>query len=209
MVSTGYFRGRHEVLNTVTREVIHPTSFVRGLGRMVPRENVIVHVKPEHLGEDRRKRGPVNARTFLEALLDDGWFVVHIQRHDVLRQMMSNYVAEARGSYHKTNDAKENIQVNVPKAEFVAEYESRLGLLSQEYDVLKGLPHLTLSYEEHLEFPELHQKTINRVVKALDLVPRPVSTKLKKISKGSPARFLPNADELQKEFANRGWEWTL
>lgn len=58
MVSTGHFIGRHEVLNTVTREVIYPTSFVRGIGRMTPSENVILHVKPEHLGRARRTRDP-------------------------------------------------------------------------------------------------------------------------------------------------------
>lgn len=209
MVSTGHFTGRHEVLNTVTREVLYPTSFVRGLGRLRPGENVILHVKPEHLGRARRKRGPVDARAFLEAMVADGWTIVHVQRRDVLRQMVSKYLAKARGAYHKTDDAEEEIRLDVPEAEFVAQYERRQGLLAEEDALLDGLPHLRLSYEEHLEQPETQQQTIDRVLAALGLASRPVSTELRKIAKGSPARFLANHDALRSAFASRGWEWTL
>ncbi|WP_300534360.1 hypothetical protein [uncultured Mameliella sp.] len=209
MVSTGHFTGRHEVLNTVTREVIRPTPFVRGLGRLTPGENVILHIKPEHLGRARRKRGPVDARAFLEEMIADGWTLVHIQRRDVLRQMISKYVAKARGAYHKTDDAEVEIRLDVPEAEFIAEYERRRGLLVQEDSLLAGLPRLSLSYEEHLEDPHLHQQTVDRVLAELGLPARPVSTRLKKIGKGSPARFLSNAEALRASFATRGWEWTL
>lgn len=209
MVSTGYFTGRHEVLNTVTREVLYPTPFVRGLGRMTRGENVIVHVKPEHLGRARRKRGPVDARAFLTAMVADGWLIVHVQRLDVLRQMVSKYLAQARGAYHKTDDAEEETRIDVPEAEFLAQYERRQVLLAQEDALLRGLPKLRLSYEEHLERPEMHQETVDRVLANLGLESRPVSTQLRKIVKGSPARFLSNRDALQSAFASRGWEWTL
>jgi len=209
MVSTGHFIGRHEVLNTVTREVIYPTSFVRGIGRMTPSENVILHVKPEHLGRARRTRGSVDARSFLESMVMDNWTIVHIKRCDVLRQMMSKYVAKARGAYHKTDDAPEEISINVPDADFIAEYERRRGLLEQENALLAGLPHLQLAYEDDLEDASRHQYTIDHVLTKIGLPPHPVATKLKKISTDSPARYLPNAETLKAQFASRGWEWTL
>lgn len=209
MVSTGHFTGRHEVLNTVTREVLRPTPFVRGLGRMTLGQNVILHIKPEHLGRARRKRGPVDARAFLEAMIADGWFIVHIQRRNILRQMISKYVAKIRGAYHKTDDAEEDIRINVPEAEFIAQYERRQGLLAQEDALLGGLPNLRLSYEEHLEQPDAHQRTIDDTLARLGLDQRPVSTRLRKIGKGSPARFLANHAALQSAFVARGWEWTL
>ncbi len=209
MISTGHFTGRHEVLNTVTREVLRPTPFVRGLGRLTPGQNVILHIKPEHLGRARRKRGPVDARAFLEAMIADGWNIVHIQRRDILRQLMSKYLAKARGAYHKTDDTEEEIRIEVPEAEFIAQYERRRGLLAQEDALLEALPNLRLSYEEHLEQPEAHQRTIDATLAGLGLDSRPVSTRLRKISKGSPARFLANHAALQSAFIARGWDWTL
>lgn len=209
MVSTGYFTGHHEVLNTVTREVFCPTAFVRGLGRMAPSENIIVHVKPEHLGRARRKRGPVDARAFLKALLDDGWIIVHIQRRDILRQMVSKYVAKARGGFHKVDDRAETVFLTIPENDFIKDYERRLGWLEEEERLLKGLPHLNIFYESDLETPEGHQITVDRVLDQLGLERRPVSTQLRKISSTSPSDHLANRMALQEAFDARGWEWTL
>lgn len=209
MVSTGHFTGRHEVLNTVTREVVYPLQFVRGLGRQVPDQNVIVHVKPEHLGRARRKRGPVDASAFLNVLVDEGWNIVHVQRRDVLRQMISKYVAKARGSFHKTDESSEDIRLDIPESEFLADYERRRSWLEDEVRLLDGLPHQVVVYEEHLECPENHQRTINTVLDQLSLEHRPVSTRLKKISALSPAKYLVNRDSLQNAFVAKGWEWTL
>ena len=207
MVSTGHFTGYHEALNTVTREVFWPTKFMRGLGRQSATNNIIAHVKPEHLGQSRRR--PVDARNFLEALIEDGWFIVHIQRHDLVRKIMSKYVAKARGDFHKTDDTAEDIRLNIPESEFTAQYERRLSWLSAENALLNGLPHMRISYEEQLDRPERHQRTVDGICDQLGLACRPVSTRLKKIEASSPSDFLVNAEELRSAFVARGWEWTL
>lgn len=209
MVSTGHFTGLHEVLNTVTREVYRPSAFVRGLGRMAPDRNVILHVKPEHLGRARRNRGAVDAREFLDTLIADGWRIVHIQRRDILRQMMSKYVAQARGGFHKTDDQVERYQIDIPEAEFIAQYERRQNLLEQEARLLSGLETYTIGYETHLEQVKHQQDTVDEVITWLGLEPRPVSTRLKKIASSSPAEHLVNTDALRAAFHAKGWEWTL
>ena len=42
MCSTEHFVGYHEVLNTVTREVVWPIHYIRGLGRQFDDENIIL-----------------------------------------------------------------------------------------------------------------------------------------------------------------------
>lgn len=209
MVSTGQFTGLHEVLNTVTREVYAPTRYVRGLGRARRADNVILHVKPEHLGKARRTKGPVDAREFLESLVADGWHIVHIQRRDLLRQLISKFIAQSRGQFHKTDDHAESIAVHVPEDAFVARYEQRLGLAKQEAALLDGLPHYSIVYETHLESEAQHQQTIDDVFDWLGLPHQQASTRLRKIASASPASQLENANALRDIFNQRGWEWTL
>lgn len=209
LISTGYFTGHHEALNTVTREVYWPSRFIRGLGRTKAGGNVIVHVKPEHLGQSRPKLGPVDPRLFLDTLVADGWMVIHLQRQDVLRQMVSKYVAKARGGFHKTDDKVENIRLSLSEDEFIADYERRIGWLDAEKALFEGVPHHQILYEEHLEQPDRHQPTIDALLGTLGLSPRPVSTQLRKINATSPAELLANGAQLRAAFLARGWEWTL
>jgi LPS sulfotransferase NodH len=207
LVSTGYFVGLHEVLNTVTREVWWPDRYVRGLGRQYAGRNVIVHVKPEHLGRARKR--PVDTRSFLELLILDGWTLVHIQRRDVLRQLLSKYVAKARGGFHKREASTEAVRLSLPLHEFILQYQRRLGWLEAERTVLEGLPHTTVIYEENLERPETQQLTVNSTLEYLGLEKRPASSTLKKINTYRPEELLENLEDLRAAFLLRNWEWTL
>ena len=207
MCSTGYFSGHHEVLNTVTREVLWPTAYVRGLGRQIPGENVIAHVKPEHLTWERK--APIDPQPFLRALHEDGWTLVHIQRHNVLRQMVSKRLALARGGFHKHGDGNEAIRLTLEPEEFAEDYARRISWLDREDQLLVDLPHIKLSYENDFARPEAHQGAVDTVLDALGLEARPVSTQLRKVNTFAPYELLSNAVQLRSVFEARGWEWTL
>jgi len=207
MISTGHFRGMHEVLNTYTREIWWPTAYVRGLGRRTPGENVIVHVKPEHLGRARKR--PVDARAFLQAIAADGWHIVHIQRKNVVAQMMSKYVAKARGGFHKHDAAEEALRLEIPESEFIEQYQRRRGWLADECKLLDGLPHTKLTYEDNLEHAEVQQQSVNQLLDSIGLEQRPVSTRLRKINTYRPEDLVTNLEALRTAFAERGWTWTL
>jgi LPS sulfotransferase NodH len=207
MCSTGYFTGYHEVLNTVTREVMWPTKYVRGLGRQTGKENIIIHVKPEHLGRARKR--PVDAESFLKALHKDGWYFVHIERSDLLKQIISKYLAKARGSYHKTDEAAEKISIHIPPEELLAQYQKRKSLLADEKAILAGFPHFQICYDTDLEKSGQHQKTVNRILNELGLPSQQVSTKLRKINAAATSDFLSNFEELKQYFEARNLAWTL
>lgn len=208
MCSTGHFVGYHEVLNTVTREVLFPARYVRGLGRKTAGENVILHVKPDHLTFDRKS--PVDSRRFLEFVVEDGWHIVHVQRTNVFMRIVSNYLALARGGYHKT-DVGEEVQkpLHIPPDEFFMRYEKSWNLLNEEKRILGGLPHTKVNYENDLEKPWNHQCVVDNFLNELNLESKPVSTKLRKINKFPPHELISNLDELQEGFLARGWEWPL
>jgi LPS sulfotransferase NodH len=207
LISTGYFKGHHEVLNTVTRQVFFPTNYVRGIGRAGKNENAIVHVKPEHLKQSRKR--PVDIRSFLESLIEDGWTIVHIQRQNVMRQLLSKDIAKSRGEFHKTDDQRENIKLIITENDFFERYERHIQRQADENDMLKGLPVLNVVYEKHLEFSSYHQSTIDRLIEHIGLDRRPVFVSLKKIATDSPSDILMNYDELRAACQAKSLEWTL
>ncbi|MAZ08557.1 MULTISPECIES: hypothetical protein [unclassified Limnobacter] len=207
LVSSGHFKGLHEVLNTVTRDVWWPKAYVAGLGRRWSGQNVVVHVKPEHLTWGRKT--PVDSRSFLEFMVTEGWTIVHIQRRDVLRQLLSKHIAKARGSFHKKDDALESISLRISEEVFLADFERRLNWLSDETKLLAGLPHHVIFYEDHLESSEHHQPLVDSLFSELDLELRKVCTPLRKISKSGNGHTIENEAILRKAFEAKGWSWTL
>ncbi|MEH6836210.1 MULTISPECIES: hypothetical protein [Falsihalocynthiibacter] len=205
MCSTGHVTGYREVLNTVTRQVLWPTRYVRRMGKRNRGENVIIHVMPEHL--DLNRTHLVNTQSFLMALVDDGWFTVHLQRSNIVRMIVPNYLAEARGGNHKLDDIKERATLNIPTTEFISKYERQRGQLQHENALVEGIPYFMINNQDRLERPELHQQTVDTILDKVGLPQRPVSTRLKKINTFMPADLLPNLDGLEAAFASR--EWTL
>ena len=205
LVSTGHFVGHHEALNTYTREVLAPASFVRGLGRMANGRNVVVHVKGVHLGKDRKY--PVDAAAFLAALHAEGWTIVHIVREGVADQVLSECLALKRGGYHKTDDRPEELRIRVEPNEFLRRYEQRLRFRAEDEAALAGLPRLTLTYEEDLADPVRQQATVTRILDAVGLAHRPARTSLKRIAGAAPAERLANINEVREALAARGIAW--
>lgn len=205
LVSTGHYEGHHEVLNTVTREVLWPVRHVRGLARGRAPRHVVAHIKPVHLVQDRRR--PVDMAAFLRAVHDDGWTVLHLERTDVLRQTLSLFIAEGRGSFHKTDAAEERRQLHIPPEDFLRQVQGRTIMLQQERAALAALPHLRVSYEDDLLPPDRHQPTVDRILAHVGLAPRPVSTQLRKIAGGAVADGIGNLSELRAYLAAHGIAW--
>ena len=205
LVSTGHFVGHHEALNTYTREVVAPTSFVRGLGRMAGRDNIVVHVKGGHLGKDRRR--PVDAAVFLAALHAEGWTIVHVVRERIADQVLSECLALKRGAYHKLDDRPEDLRIRIEPEEFLRRYDRRVRFRAEDEAALADLPRLTLTYENDLADPDRQQATVARVLDAVGLPRRSARTSLKKIIGPSPAERLLNVGEVRAALAARGIDW--
>ena len=207
LCSTEHFVGRHEVLNCVTREVLAPAAYVRGLGRRIatPDCGLVVHVKGEHLTDDRR--WPVDPASFLRALYTDGWRIISVVRTNTVQKVLSGFITEHRDGYHKRDAAPERLRFRIEPDVFLQRYERCV--LADERDrlALKGVPHIALSYEDDLEDAARRQVTIDRIVDALELPTRPVSTDLKKINQSEPADMIANFTEIDAMVTWLGASW--
>lgn len=201
LVSTGHFVGLGEPLHLYTREVWSPLRHLRGMGRAAT-SNVVAHVKGSQLVRARRR--PVDPGTFLRAMHDDGWTIVHVRRLGLFEQVLSECVALERGAYHKPDDREENIRFQIEPEDFLKRFERRLKYFEQDREALEHVPHLDVVYEDDLKDAARHQQTSDRICAELGLPPSPVSTQLRRIGGTDPSERLENYDEIVAALALRG-----
>jgi hypothetical protein len=79
--------------------------------------------------------------------------------------------------------------------------DSSKALRDYEHLLLKGLPHLSLTYEEHLKDPPSHQSTVDMVCEYLGIESAPVQTEYQKIAPRSLREGVSNYDVLADHLA--------
>ena len=192
-------------------EVLHdtvrfPELWVEGGRRRHPRAVYGVHVK---IYQAREQHGIADVGAWLHRMHDDGWKVVFLHRENVLRHVLSNAIARARGSFHERTSDVTVPQVSVQVPVLLQFMEQRLGLAVDERRALTGVPHETVSYEKDLLESSSWQGTADRVFAHLGLQPVPVTTDLRRTSSDDLTRSLVNLDEVRAALAAKGWEHYL
>lgn len=200
--STGLFVPNDEPLIGLGRGALWPTTYVVGLSRDPARQgpggNYICHVKPDHLDRYRVKSGraPADIQAFVHSLVRDRWHVVHVQRGDLVRQVLSEIVGAARGQWHKRDDRREELAVHVDREEFFERIRYNQAMRVREQEVLRQIPHLSILYERDLLDPAAHERTVDAVLGHVGLARSgPVSTELRKINTRPLSAIVENYQE--------------
>lgn len=199
------FRG---VGHRKTNALLRPTRFIRRLSHTKADENVIMHVKPEHLSTAQQKRRTMDSRASLHTLQEDRQMSNHLPRWGMRQQTVSKYITEFRGVFHKIDDTVEEIRLTIPEVDFLSDYERRLGWLEAEQALLQRLPHQQINHEQHLKHAGQQQQTID-ILAQLSLTLCPISIQLSKTTVTSSAGHLINRKQLQAASRAQGREWTL
>ena len=77
-----------------------------------------------------------------------------------MRQALSFFVTEARGSYHKRDDRPETITVHVSRERLEALVSMSTAVGAQEREALAGIDYHEVVYERDLEDASKHQQTM-------------------------------------------------
>ena len=202
LCSTGLFVPNDEPLIGLGRGALFPTAYVRGLSRdpdrQGPEGNFVCHVKPDHLDKYRVKSGraPADVEAFVQALIRDRWYVVHVHRANIVRQVLSEIVGKARGEWHKRDDRPETLTVRVEREDLLNRIRHNEAMRLREQNVLEGVPHLSLKYEKDLLDASVHGQTVDSVLNYADLErSTEVSTSLKKINTRGIQEIVENFEE--------------
>jgi len=113
-------------------------------------------VKPYQLTNDQQL---TNALTFIKEQHQAGFKIIHLQRQNVFRQALSSVLAETTNVWHIHQKAPlspamplihPTNKINVSPTDLLAKMRERQQYQHLEATMLQNVPHLFLSYEQHL-----------------------------------------------------------
>jgi len=209
IASCGDFASYGELLGSAGSGTFFPIRYIEGHARLRPNRHFITHVKHYHLTRDRTRTGrePIDPHAFLREMVERGYRVLFLRRENMLRHVVSNWVAQERGNYHKTSDRPENIVIRVDKERLRRAIRQKEEFAAEEQAAISGLPHKAIVYERDLENAANHQRTIDGVMDFLGLASRPVSTHLHRINNRPLQDLIVNYEEAcdwAEEFGRSG-----
>jgi LPS sulfotransferase NodH len=171
-----------------------PKLFVTGKQAASPRKVYGFKVKIYQLQEVQH----CEPRQFLSDLLAENWKIIHIQRENILRQGISLLTARQRKKFHikskkqKPSDRKVWIDCDLLLRQMI----DREAYQKADAEVLAGLPHITVTYEQDLLSEAQHQPTIDRICRYLEIPIAPVQTTFVRLTPDKLSDLVENYDEL-------------
>ncbi|MGK7892590.1 MAG: hypothetical protein AB4372_02790, partial [Xenococcus sp. (in: cyanobacteria)] len=110
---------------------------------------------------------------------------------------LSNINARIKKFHHRLDEGKLSnklIKVEIEQVFYWIKHSEKLE--KYEHELLREIPHLSLTYEEHLLHQEFHQKTVDKITELLDLPSVPVKTNLVKLMPLELSKMVENYEEL-------------
>jgi hypothetical protein len=135
-----------------------------------------------------------------------GWLIVALRRDNLLRHVLSNMVAERRGSFVYRGTTPPPVSAFAVEPEHLIRWmRIRQQVGEQEEAALAGLPHVRLGYEHDLLDTSRHQATLDVLCEQLGLPPAEARTDVRRTVAGSIDDVISNLPAVAA--ALRGTEW--
>ncbi|MGK7920779.1 MAG: hypothetical protein AB4080_12315 [Trichodesmium sp.] len=138
-----------------------------------------------------------NQEKFLLNLYNSGYKFIYLTRSNLLHHALSNINARMKKFHHRLNEGKLSnnlIKVEIEQVLQMIKNSEKLG--KYEQDLLRKIPHISLTYEDDLLHQEFHQKTVDKITELLDLPSLPVKTNLVKLMPLELSKMVENYEEL-------------
>ncbi len=176
---------------------IFPTFYVKNKAKTSKEKFYGFKVKLYQLYDNGNKlHQNVDPKEFLINLYKSGWKIIYLERNNIFRQALSNFIAESKGKYHHRNKnelATPKIKINPGK--LLKSIRAREKYLCDEKEILKTIPHLKISYETDLL--KNYEKAVDKVFEFLGASPCIVKTSLLRTSKDELQDYILNYKEIK------------
>ena len=134
---------------------------------------------------------------FLHQLNTAGFQIIYLRRENLLDHAISNIRARSFG-FHQGRSAHtwQQMKVYANPSTVVDWINKSDDLRNYETSLLRGIPHLALTYEKDLADEAQHQSTINAICRYLSIQSKPVLSHYQKVSPQTLQASVENYDEL-------------
>jgi len=141
---------------------------------------------------------------------EDGFQILYLRRTNLLRHALSNIRARREQFHQKKDDAPADSKALRVDPEHVVEWiRSSEALGAYEARLLEEVPHLSLTYEEHIRDPEAHRATVDEICSYLGVESAPIESRYRKIAPLSLREGVANYDELVQRLSGTPYEQYL
>lgn len=198
----------------LSKRVLRPEKFLHNLAVKSPTRAYGAKLLSYQMVQVQKFREPI---AFLARLHARGFHLIHLER-DTFAQTLSLAIAQANNVFHQTNGVadgkkswaraathRQNTPVLIDVDDFLRRLEWNTLLLEYEKHCMSELPHLHISYEDHLRDPRHHQATADLIFERIGLTTAPVSAGLKKILPQDASAVIDNYDVVTAAMRHNGF----
>lgn len=196
--------GVHADGEILARPVLWPRGWVEAARRhRVANTAYCFKVKIYQLTDAQRVADPGR---WLGGMANAGWQVIYLHRRNLLRHVLSNMVAERRGTFEiRGRDVPVVDRLTVDPNELIRWMRIRRATGEAERAALAQIAHTSVCYEDDLLDGARHQMTYDRLAVDLGLPAGEVRTDVRRTTPDRLEDIVENYDELAA--ALRGTEW--
>lgn len=180
-----------DFVNNKKTKMLFPVLYSEGYFKKPRLSKKISREKITHYGFDLKlsqiHRGVVawnnDRHKFLDRITRKGWKIIVIDRQNIVKQSISNLVAQERKEWHdRPKNPLNRKRVWIDICVFENEIERRISAREVLRSVVGSCQTLKITYEDDLLNSGNHQNTANKVFSYLDLPPTQVKARLRKVS---------------------------
>lgn len=182
------------------RHRILPVLLVRGCSKQSQKRVYGFKFKNQNMPKSSNEK----KRMLITRLYKNGWKIIYLTRRDVLRRVLSEFIARGRnGLWHISHVSRDKMGKNILNKKIRIRYDELIKRIDQilNYNVfneelLKNKQHIKLIYEDNLSSEKKIQETADAVFSYLGLTSVPVKTKYLKTTPDDLSTIIENYDEL-------------
>lgn len=148
---------------------------------------------------------------FMRKLHVTGWKILYLSRRNVVRQALSNIIANTRGIWHhdRSENWTQHEKIGIDCRRWLWQIEWLENMHRLERKALKGIPYFPVFYERDLLRADIQQATMDRVFEYLGIPTAAVQASTFRISSDRLADHVQNYDELVEAVRGTKYEEML
>lgn len=182
------------------RKVLFPGLFIRARSALSEKDVYGFKVKIYQLWDQKVR----DSKQFISDLYEHGWKIIYLTRRNIFRQTISGFVVEQSKVWHHNSiyGPLKLKEIYIDCDELLKRMKEREMFLAHEKEVLEGVPHITINYENDLLRAQYRQDTLDKIFNYLDVPFVQVKTKLVRITSDNLSAFVQNYEEVERVIGN-------